>query len=336
MMKVLRWLTLGLAALAAGLVVIAWLGSALSLDYDRQYSARTAALPLFTPGAASGLVRISANGYHFRARIAGFEADDQRPAVILLHGFPVTSAMWEPVLEPLVDAGYRVLAFDQRGYSPAARPEGKENYRADQLSDDLLAISEAVGLQDFHLVGHDWGAIVGWTTVLRYPERVNSWTGLSVPHPAAFAAAVQNDPEQRSRSGYFVLFQTPLVPEALFSFNNFNMLQAVYTAMGPAQRREYLAMFAEPGALTAAFNWYRAMGESADNAASLDMEVYTPTLFIWGNHDVAIARSGVQGQMLYIKGAYTEIELDAGHWLIEEHPEEITEALIQHLDRFSR
>jgi len=66
------------------------------------------------------------------------------------------------------------------------------------------------------------------------------------------------------------------------------------------------------------------------------MEVYTPTLFIWGNHDVAIARSGVQGQMQYIKGAYTEIELDAGHWLMEEHPEAVTGALIQHLDLFSR
>ncbi|MBA3619775.1 MAG: alpha/beta fold hydrolase, partial [Acidothermales bacterium] len=82
--------------------------------------------------------------------------------VILLHGFPATRMSWDAVVPALTGAGYRVLAPDQRGYSPGAQPAGRLAYRMKELVDDVLALADAVGADRFHLVGHDWGGAVAW------------------------------------------------------------------------------------------------------------------------------------------------------------------------------
>ena len=337
-LKITKWVLILIAILVIGLVTLLETGSRLSVDRDYSHSQNTEALPEFSSQTQSGLVRIAANGYEFRARIAGFGQADgaaDKPAVILLHGFPVSSAMWIELMEPLARAGYRVLAFDQRGYSPGARPGDVDAYTVDKLSDDVIAVADSVGLEQFHLIGHDWGAVIGWTTIMRHPPRVLSWTGLSIAHPAAFSAALEYDPDQKSRSRYFMLFITPWLPEALFSFNDFKMLKGVYSNMSAQQREEYLALFSEPGALTAALNWYRAMTVSLNSVGDLAIEVTTPTLFIWGNNDQAVGRWGVEAQEQYMSGPYELIELDAGHWLMEDYPREITAAVLQHLAAYS-
>jgi pimeloyl-ACP methyl ester carboxylesterase len=269
----------------------------------------------------------------FRARVAGFDGTPNKPVVILLHGFPVTSAMWIGLIDPLAKAGYRVVAYDQRGYSPGARPEDQSAYVIDELTSDVVAIANAIGADQFHLIGHDWGAAVGWATVLSYPERIISWTGLSIAHPAAFGEALVNDPDQQARSGYFALFQTPWVPETLFSFNNFRMLKAgVYDAMSAEQSAEYIQVFSEPGALTAALNWYRAMGAGPGSPDGMSSNVTAPTLFIWGNKDAAVGRAAIDAMAEYMKGPYRNIELDAGHWLMEDEPQRIVREVIEHLD----
>jgi len=250
---------------------------------------------------------------------------------MLLHGFPVTSAMWIELLDPLVEAGYRVLAFDQRGYSTGARPTEVNEYTVAKLTSDVIAVADAAGLEQFHLIGHDWGSIIGWSTVLQHPQRILSWTGLSIPHPTAFTDALENDPDQGERSGYFLLFQTPWLPEAMFSFNDFSMLSPIYQNMSAQQNAEYLSVFSEPGALTAALNWYRGISLSIGDAGQFSPEIYTPTLFIWGNNDFSVSRFAVEAQAQYLKGPYLEIELDAGHWLMEDYPEEVSTAVIRHL-----
>jgi pimeloyl-ACP methyl ester carboxylesterase len=329
--KTIKWILLAFIALLATTVVVLTVGSELSLDHEREHSRETLALSSFSTESADGLVRIDANGYEFRARVAGFQDRADKPAVVLLHGFPVTSAMWEPLIEPLVNAGYRVLAFDQRGYSPGARPTDYESYRIDILSDDVLAVADAAGLDSFHLAGHDWGAIAGWVTVMRRPQRILSWTALSIAHPAAFGEAMQNDPDQRARSSYFLLFSMPWLPQTLFSFNGFSMLKAVYGPMSDSQREEYLRVFAEPGALSAAFNWYRAAMRGANDNDGQRNDVATPTLFIWGINDQAAGRVAVEAQEKYMQGPYRKIELDTGHWVMETHGEEITAAMLKHL-----
>jgi len=106
----------------------------------------------------------------FHCRTAG----DSGEPVILLHGFPETSHMWVELLPKLEAAGYRCLAPDQRGYSPGARPEGKENYQYGDLASDVFALADAWGVDRFHLVGHDWGAGAGWAAVATNPDRIAS------------------------------------------------------------------------------------------------------------------------------------------------------------------
>ena len=154
---------------------------------------------------------IAANGMTFRCRICGLE--NQGEPVILLHGFPETSHMWERLMKELAERGYRCLAPDQRGYSPGARPKDIKNYLLSRTASDAAALADEVGFKKFHLVGHDWGSACGWAAVELYPDRIQSWTSLSVPHMTAFSHALTRNPVQMIRSSYMLLFQLPLVPE---------------------------------------------------------------------------------------------------------------------------
>jgi pimeloyl-ACP methyl ester carboxylesterase len=314
MPRPIKWILVGAAALVALVVVAAVASSLLSLDWKREHRRATEELPRFSGFGAPALVRIPVGDMEFRARIAGSSG----PGVLMLHGFPVTSAMWEPLLAA-AESGYRAVAFDQRGYSPGARPEGSDAYAVPGLVADALGVADAVGFDRFHLVGHDWGSVVGWATVLSRPERVLTWSGLSIPHPAAFLAALESDPEQQRRSSYFRFFTTPWLPEVAFTINGLALMRnGIYQPMTDAQREEYLRVFAEPGALTAALDWYRAIARSRESAGDASPTVTLPTLFLWGNGDPAVSRSSVEAQRIHMKGPYREVELDAGHYLMEE------------------
>jgi len=333
--KIGKWLLLALLIAVAAVAVILGMGAQLSLDRDRDFTRAFEALPLFTPESADGLVRIEAGGLTFRARIAGFGGGDPaRPTVVLLHGFPVSSAMWTPLIEQLDRAGYRVLAFDQRGYSPGARPAAVSEYTMEKLTGDVIAVTDAAGIDRFHLVGHDWGSVVGWNTVMGNPQRIISWTGLSIAHPYAFGEALREDPDQQARSRYFALFSAPWLPQTLFAFDDFRMLRGFYSALPAAERDEYLALFAEPGALSSALSWYRAMSLSQAPPTRLNPTITTPTLFIWGNRDGAAGPYAVRAQARYINGPYQMLELDAGHWVVAEYPDRIGAALLQHLHSY--
>lgn len=330
-LRLCKWILLLAAVLLLCLLAFLALSSRAALDREYHHSRDAAALPLYTPGAGDGLYRLRAGGHSFRLRTAGCAGDNARAAVLLLHGFPVTSAMWLPLIPALQQAGYCVLAPELRGYSPGARPAGAGQYKLDQLVADVIGIADAARLQRFHLAGHDWGSIIGWTVVQQHPQRVLSWTGLSVPHPAAFAEALRSDPQQRSRSSYFLLFSTPWLPEALLTMHDLAGLRALYTGMRPAQVDEYTALFAEPGAMTAALNYYRALAAGGDEQRARNLTVATPTLFVWGKRDGAVGQRSVELQRQYMAGPYEEVELDAGHWLFVDQAENVTRRILAHL-----
>ena len=250
---ILGALLLGLSAFSA-----LWFSAHSSLDQSFSHSKVTSKLPVFDQISSDGLVRLKTDRGEFRARVAGFEAGEDRELVILLHGFPVTSAMWIDLIPALASAGYRAIAFDQRGYSPQVRPQDINDYQISEMVADLLAVADLAASERFHLVGHDWGAAVGWAAVLENPSRIISWVPMSIAHPAAFGAALQNDPEQQSKSRYFAFFVTPMIPEIFFSFNDFQMLKALFGDMRPEKAEEYIQVFSEPGAISAGLNWYRA------------------------------------------------------------------------------
>lgn len=273
---------------------------------------------------------ISANGMTFRCREAGSSGEP----VLLLHGFPETSNMWVNLMERLAANGYRCLAPDQRGYSPGARPEGAEHYRYIDIASDALAIAEAWGVDRFHMVGHDWGASCGWAVLALHPERILSWTALSIPHQAAFGRAIREDPDQQTRSQYVTFFQQPGMAESVLSANDFDGLKRIWAMASDDGVAEYLSVFSQPGALTAAINWYRgSRGFDPEDPDVTFGPVSTPTLMIWGNQDAYIGRAAIEAAPAYMTGPYEFVELDAGHWLVQEQPEAVEQHLLAHLGR---
>jgi pimeloyl-ACP methyl ester carboxylesterase len=273
---------------------------------------------------------LKANGMTFRCREAGSTGEP----VMLLHGFPETSHMWIGLMERLEGEGYRCLAPDQRGYSPGARPEGSEHYRYADMASDVFALADGWGVGRFHLVGHDWGAGAGWSAVAADPGRLLSWSALSVPHIAAFGKAIREVPEQQQKSGYVTFFQQPGAAETALSANDYAALKGVWSESSPEQVEEYLSVFMQPGALTAALNWYRgSRGLDPEDPEIGFGPVEVPTLLIWGNTDMAIGRQAVENAAAYMRGRYTFVELDAGHWLIQEQPQRVGDEILAHLRR---
>ena len=146
----------------------------------------------------------------YHVTISGFvfdvteEGPQTGPPVVLLHGFPQTSASWQAAARRLAADGFRTIALDQRGYSPGARPGKVEAYHVDHLVADVIGLLDALGLPRAHVAGHDWGAIVAWCLAAAHPERVGSLTAVSVPHLRAMyeilADAGPDGKEQRQRS----------------------------------------------------------------------------------------------------------------------------------------
>lgn len=267
---------------------------------------------------------IAANGFTFRTRSAGSSGEP----VILLHGFPETSHMWTPLLDRLASEGYQALAPDQRGYSPGARPAEMEDYEYLNLIADVIALADAKGWDRFHLVGHDHGAGVSWSTAHAHPDRLLSHVALSVPHPNAFGQAIRNDEDQRKRSEYIARFQVVGAAEEAIA----GRLDAMWTESSEEEKADYKSVFTQEGALTGALNWYRSsLHYDGPDATQRVGDVEVPTLLIWGNGDGAIGRAGVDGTPPYMKAEYRLVELDAGHWLIQEDTERVVSEVMTHI-----
>lgn len=250
--------------------------------------------------------------------------------IVLLHGFPQTSLAWSAVTERLVAAGRRCLAPDLRGYSPGARPRERTAYRVDVMRGDVLALIDAAGAERAHVVGHDWGGGLAWEVATAHPERVARLTVLSTPHPGAMAWAVRHG-TQGLKSWYMAAFQVPVVPEVLLrpALRVFGMRGL---GLPRAHERAYVERLSEPGALTGALNWYRALATQPPEEVSRARGLITcPTTYVWGRRDAYLGRAAAERTELYVDAPYRFIELDADHWLPEKHPREVAEAILEPL-----
>lgn len=246
------------------------------------------------------------------------------PPVVLLHGFPQRGSCWSAVVPHLHSAGLRTLALDQRGYSPGARPTDRAAYRMGELVDDVCALLDLVG-GTAHLVGHDWGAAVGWALAGNRPERVRSWTAVSVGHPRALARALRR-PEQLRRSWYMGLFQVPVVPEWLLGSRPVAGRWLGASGMTAPMVDTYVREIVDDGALTTALHWYRALPLASRDRMPA---VSAPTTFVWSDGDVAIGRRAAVSTGDFVTGDYAFVELSGvSHWVPEEAPEELAAAVV--------
>jgi pimeloyl-ACP methyl ester carboxylesterase len=264
----------------------------------------------------------------FDALVAG---PDEGELVILLHGFPQTSAAWRSQLETLAGAGYRVVAPDQRGYSPGARPDAVERYRVQHLVADVLAMAYEVGGHRFHLVGHDWGAAVAWQVAGRHAQRLRTLTAVSVPHPAALSAAMADErSDQRQRSAYMEMLRSEGAAEKLLA-DDAALLREFYSSggMAPDEAAPYLEVLRDPAALDAALNWYRAADRTLFEGFG---PVTTPTLYVWSTEDTALGRDAAEATAGHVEGPYRfEVLEGVDHWIPEHAPAELDRLLLDHL-----
>lgn len=269
-------------------------------------------------------MRVEARGLTFEVRTGGPEGGEP---VLLLHGFPQHGGEWDEVVSALHAAGLRTYAPDQRGYSPGARPAEVAAYRIPELVADAVALLDALGVEAAHVIGHDWGAAVAWRLAAHHPDRVRTLTAVSVPHPAAMSYALGNDRRQQARSSYMLLFRRAGLAEKVLLAFDAAVLRRMLAPVGDAGRvARYAEPLREPGALTGALNWYRAMSR-ADLAQTGPVAV--PTTFVWSDKDVAIGRTAAEACAGHVSGPYRFVVLPGvTHWIPDEAPAPLAEAIL--------
>jgi epoxide hydrolase 4 len=260
------------------------------------------------------------------------------PLVLLLHGFPQFWYQWRHQIPALVEAGFRVVAPDMRGYNLSDKLPGVRAYRVELLARDVERLILACGERTATVVGHDWGAIVAWIAAMRHPERVQRLAILNVPHPARFLEGLLS-PMQLLRSSYIFFFQIPRLPEKVIRAGDFALLRSVLgrdpvqsEAFAAEDIERYVEAMAQPGALTATLNYYRALLRKPGETRALLQRVEAPVLVIWGERDRFLSRRLAEPPHLWVPNLVRVKRLpDASHWVAEDRPLEVNTLLLDFL-----
>lgn len=279
------------------------------------------------PGIAALTISV---GEHRHTALATGPADGE--FALLLHGWPEFADSWRAILPALGAAGYRAVAVDQRGYAAEARPSEVADYAIGHLVADALAFADSQGAHRFHLIAHDWGGMAAWAFAAAHPDRLHSLAVLATPHPAALQHAATTDEEQYHRLDYVRYFRRPDgAAERTLLADDAQRLRRVYGGRVPDDLVEAnLLRLAEPGALTATLNWYRAL--DGDDFGMAVGRISTPTLFVWGDQDLALGRGAAESTADYVDAPYRFVPVEgASHWLPEERPETVIPLLLDHL-----
>ncbi|SPM40036.1 Lysophospholipase, alpha-beta hydrolase superfamily [Mycobacterium numidiamassiliense] len=320
-------------------------------------------MPLSRPTSTERLV--DTNGVQLRVIEAG---DRDAPVVVLTHGFPELAYSWRHQIPVLAEAGYHVLAPDQRGYGGSSRPDAIDAYTIHELTADIVGLLDDVGAQRAVWIGHDWGAPVAWHAPLLHPDRVAAVVGMSVP--ALPRAKVAPTAAFRKTFGdnffYMLYFQEPGVADAELGGDTARTIRRMMgglrlsddqsaalrmVAPGPEGFIErlpepdalpdwisqdeidhYIGEFSRTG-FTGGLNWYRNLDRNWENTAELaDAKISVPCLFIGGTADPVLTFTRADRSSEVISGPYRQVMIDgAGHWLQQERPDEVNAALLDFL-----
>jgi pimeloyl-ACP methyl ester carboxylesterase len=258
------------------------------------------------------------------------------PLVLLLHGMPEFWYGWRHQIGPLARAGYRVVAPDQRGYDLSDKPKGVAAYDLDLLAGDVAGLATELGREKFAVVGHDWGASVGWWTAQNYPARVERLAVLNAPHPAVWKHAMRHDPRQKKLSRYVEAMRVPVLPELLVRAGRYeSLVQALRgarraDAFSDGDIARYREAWKQPGAVTGMLNWYRALLRKELPLAK-QQRFAMPVRIIWGVDDAyAIADLAAESARLCDDAKILFVE-NATHWVAHDEPERVARSLLEFL-----
>lgn len=268
--------------------------------------------------------RITVNDLSLRVLDAG-----SGPAVLLLHGFPDSATLWRHQIPPLVEAGFRTIAPDLRGFGESDKPKEKEAYQILHVLSDVAGVLDALGLARVHVVGHDWGAAIAWSLACFLPDRVERLVAMSVGHMSAFGSAPI---EQREKSWYMLLFQFEEVAEEVLRRDGWRFFRE--WTRHHSECDKWIRDLERPGALTAALNWYRANVSAESLLAPVPAlpQVRADTLGLWSPGDHYLIESQMRDSAAYVDGSwrYARVE-DASHWMQLDQPQVVTRHLLEFL-----
>lgn len=268
------------------------------------------------------------------------------PLVVLLHGFPEHWYAWRHQLDPLAQAGYRVVAPDLRGYNRSSQPPGVDSYRPDTLVADIRGLIEHRGPPEATVVGHDWGGLLGWELAIRDPTIVSRLAVLNAPHPAAYRQALRRSPTQLLRSWYVFAAQLPWVPDRLLWAGRDQLVNSIADgtvepgAFSDATLDRYREAIERAGGLTGPLNYYRAMArdtirQELDAAipgqSRREERVDCPTLVCWGERDPVLDGALLDGLDEWVPNSRIVRLPDVSHWVQAEAPERVNTELIRFL-----
>ncbi len=269
-------------------------------------------------------MKVSARELTFDVAVGGSCRSGRAP-VLLLHGFPQNATQWDRVAAALHADGRATVAPDQRGYSPGARPSDVDAYRMSECVADVIAVLDALDATEVDVVGHDWGALVAWHLAAAHPQRVRTLTAVSVAHPAAMGHAIATDADQKHRSAYIGFFRKTGHAEDLLLEDDGARLRAMFDGCPPEYVDQYVTPMLDRGTLTAALNWYRAMGPATTTCAAVSV----PTTFVWGDRDMAIGAVAAHACGDHVTADYRFVPLaGVSHWIPDEAPEALVEAVL--------
>ena len=310
---------------------------------------------------------VQTNGVSLRVTEAG---DPGAPVVVLCHGFPELAFSWRHQIASLAEAGYHVLAPDQRGYGGSDRPEAVDAYTMADLCADVVGLLDSEvggGAEQAVLVGHDFGAVVAWTAPLLYPDRFSAVAGLSLPPvPRPRVPTTQAFRRLFGDNFFYILyFQDPGPADAELAEDPATTMRRLFATPSAgddaaAQRmiapgpEGFLARIPEPDGLpdwisrqdfdvyvaeftrngfTGPLNWYRCFDRNWElTAETAAATIDVPALFIGGTADATLAYTPRHRAREVVSGEYREVMIHgAGHWLTEERPQEVSEILLEFL-----
>jgi epoxide hydrolase 4 len=262
-------------------------------------------------------------------RLHYVEAGDG-PLVVLLHGFPEFWFGWRLQIPALVDAGFRVVAPDLRGYNLSSRPKGIAAYAVDRVAADVCELVRERGAERAFLAGHDWGAFVAWVTAMHHPQVVERLAILNGAHPRRLREGLRT-PRQLAKSWYMLALQPPWLPERLVRARRWYLLRNGFEhdarpgAFTPQDIERYVEAWSQPGAATAMINYYRALFRHRSHVRRVD----APTLVIWGEHDRYLGAELAAPDQADVPNFEGVVRLpDASHWVQHDEPERVAQSLI--------
>jgi pimeloyl-ACP methyl ester carboxylesterase len=283
---------------------------------------------------------LHANGLEFSALVQGEGA-----IVLCLHGFPDNQRSFRLQLPALAAAGYRAIAPTLRGYEPSSQPADGD-YHIVRMAEDVVGWIDDLGADRVHLVGHDWGAVIGYAAAALAPSRLHSLTTIAIPHPGRLQdGAIQQVPSQLRNSWYMMFFQLRGIADHVVERNDWALIEKLWRDWSPgwSPPPEELAAvkrtLALPGVKQAALGYYRAMfGFRAEGAKEtrrlLESKIETRTLALTGAldgcmdtrlHDLAMHADD------FPNGMRVERIEDAGHFVHQERPEQVNMLLVDWL-----